>query len=216
MSYSMDSMDKRLLISIGGGYATGVEEVATKLKGSISKLFSDAVITIIDLDRMAERELSREYNNEDYNFDQIFLGLDDKSHKGIDIVILCGCYALYDKRINKKSKLKIFLDCDNDKRLVNLISKREVASPEQLSGVITEYMDHLRPEMQKYIEPTRANADLIIPYENEAVGSSIILDGVIKVIEAIDGGASRPSATAVWNYESERMDVEKERYYDLS
>ncbi|SMN20312.1 similar to Saccharomyces cerevisiae YDR020C DAS2 Putative protein of unknown function [Maudiozyma saulgeensis] len=209
--------DKWLLISIGGGHATGVDKVAKKLEESITTMFTNAYVTIIDLDKIMEQKGSkRTYSDKDINFEDIFSGLNDISHKGIDIIILCGCYALHNKMINKRSKLRIFLDSDNDKRLVNLIKKANTQTPDELSAIITEYMDCLRPEMMKYIEPTRVYADMIIPYENESVGSEILLDGVVKAIQEIDGGSSRIKTVPVWNYETEQMDVQKERYYDLS
>ncbi|CAB4253140.1 similar to Saccharomyces cerevisiae YDR020C DAS2 Putative protein of unknown function [Maudiozyma barnettii] len=209
--------DKWLLISIGGGHATGVDKVAKKLEESITKVFTNAYVTIIDLDKIMEQSDSkRTYSDKDINFEEIFSGLNGISHKGIDVIILCGCYALYNKMINKRSKLKIFLDSDNDKRLINIIKRSKTGTPDELSVIIAEYMDHLRPEMMKYIEPTRVYADMIIPYENEAVGSDILLDGVVKAIQEIDGGDNRSKTVPVWNYETEQMDVQKERYYDLS
>ena len=210
--------NKRLLISIGGGHVTGVDKVAKKLQKSILNMFNNAYVTIIDLDKQIEKLGSnRTYSDKDLDFDVIFTNLQKiKTLNGIDVIILCGCYALYDSKLNNFSKLKIFLDSDNDKRLINLIEKNHITTPQQLSLVIAEYMDNLRPEMTKYIEPTRSVADMIIPYENESVGSEILLDGVVKAIQEIDDRHNKLHAVPVWNYESEEMDVQKERYYDLS
>lgn len=218
MSEKKSLGNKRLLISIGGGHATGVDKVAKKLQKSILNMFNNAYVTIIDLDRKIEKLGSeRTYSNNDLDFDTIFTNIQNmKTHDGIDVIILCGCYALYDSKMNNLSKLKIFLDSDNDKRLINLIEKNHIATPQQLSLVITEYMDNLRPEMTKHIEPTRSVADMIIPYENESVGSEILLDGVVKAIQEIDDGHNKIHTVPIWNYESEEMDVQKERYYDLS
>lgn len=210
--------NKQLLISIGGGHVTGVDKVAKKLQKSILNMFNNAYVTTIDLDKKIEKLGSnRTYSDKDLDFETIFTNIEKtQTHNGIDVVILCGCYALYDSKLNNFSKLKIFLDSDNDKRLINLIEKNHITTPQQLSQVIAEYMDNLRPEMIKYIEPTRSVADMIIPYENESVGSEILLDGVVKAIQEIDDGHNKFHAVPVWNYESEEMDVQKERYYDLS
>lgn len=208
--------NKSLIISLAGGHATGVVKVAKKLQESIAKFFGNTTVTIIDLDAIAKSTAERTYSALDIDFDELCFDLKNITHDGIDIIIICGCYALYDKRINNLSKLKVFLDSDADKRLVNLILGERADTPELLSALIAQYMDRLRPEMTKYIEPTITNADLIIPYENEEVGFQIILDGVIKVIEQIDGDRRQHTSTPVWDYENERMDVQKERYYDLS
>ena len=57
-------------------------------------------------------------------------------------------------------------------------------------------MDHLRIEMQKYIAPTRANADLIIPCSNDRTGSAIITDGIVKIMEDIRGSGTISNAAS--------------------
>lgn len=176
----------------------------------------------------------KSYNNNDYDFDNI-LNLVYEKHAvtsqndmiqhdyedPIDLIIVCGCYALYDKRINEISQLKVFLDSDADKRLISLIKKKNVGSNEQLAQLITEYMDHLRSEMQQYIEPTRTFADLIIPSTNENLGRAVLVDGIVKAIEdtksQIEGNnTNNKIRPRLWDFEAETMDLEKDRYYDLS
>ncbi|EGA59324.1 YDR020C-like protein [Saccharomyces cerevisiae FostersB] len=196
-------------------------------------LYNSINIRVINLDNMIEGNI-KSYNNNDYDFDNI-LNLVYEKHAvtsqndmiqhdyedPIDLIIVCGCYALYDERINEISQLKVFLDSDADKRLISLIKKKNVGSNEQLAQLITEYMDHLRPEMQQYIEPTRTFADLIIPSTNENLGRAVLVDGIVKAIEdtksQIEGNnTNNKIRPRLWDFEAETMDLEKDRYYDLS
>ncbi|AJU59972.1 Das2p [Saccharomyces cerevisiae YJM244] len=225
--------EKRIVISIGGGHATGVGAIALDLQNTFKSLYNSINIRIINLDNMIEGNI-KSYNNNDYDFDNI-LNLVYEKHAvtsqndmiqhdyedPIDLIIVCGCYALYDKRINEISQLKVFLDSDADKRLISLIKKKNVGSNEQLAQLITEYMDHLRPEMQQYIEPTRTFADLIIPSTNENLGRAVLVDGIVKAIEdtksQIEGNnTNNKIRPRLWDFEAETMDLEKDRYYDLS
>ncbi|CAI4037910.1 hypothetical protein SMKI_04G2460 [Saccharomyces mikatae IFO 1815] len=225
--------EKRIVISIGGGHATGVEAIALYLQNTFKSIYNFINIRVISLDNMTEDGI-KNYNNNDYDFDSI-LDLIYEKHAvtsqndmiqhdyedPIDLIIVCGCYALYDKRINDISQLKVYLDSDADKRLISLIKKKNVKSNEQLAQLITEYMDYLRPEMQQYIEPTRAFADLIIPSTNENLGRAMLVDGIVKTIEEtknqIDGNNSNNKIRPrLWDFEAEIMDLEKDRYYDLS
>lgn len=225
--------EKRIVISIGGGHATGVGAIALDLQNIFKSLYNSINIRVINLDNMIEGNI-KSYNNNDYDFDNI-LNLVYEKHAvtsqndmiqhdyedPIDLIIVCGCYALYDKRINEISQLNVFLDSDADKRLISLIKKKNVGSNEQLAQLITEYMDHLRPEMQQYIEPTRTFADLIIPSTNENLGRAVLVDGIVKAIEdtksQIEGNnTNNKIRPRLWDFEAETMDLEKDRYYDLS
>lgn len=227
---------QRVIVSIGGGHATGVLEVALQIRKSLAKLFPTTNIKVIDLDEESNVK-PRCYSNKDYDFKQVYQTLtgseniakavtiknatDANSYDPIELVLLCGCYALYDNKINDIAQLKIFLDSDGDKRLINLINLRKISTGQELSELLTEYMDHLRVEMQKYITPTRANADLIIPCTNDSTGCAIITDGIVKVVEDIKGNGNVSNAASklfplLVDFEAERMDLEKERYYDLA
>lgn len=224
-----------VIVSIGGGHATGVVEAGLQIKESLAKFFPHTNIRVIDLDK--ERHLSPKcYSNKDYDFKELYRNLtesehfsktvpikypsDANSYDPIELVLVCGCYALYDDKINSLAQLKVFLDSDGDRRLINLINAKKISTGEELSALLTEYMDHLRVEMQKYIAPTRANADLIIPCTNDNTGCAIITDGIVKVVEDIKGRGNLsnavPKLPLLLDFESERMNVEKERYYDLA
>ncbi|QLG71841.1 hypothetical protein HG535_0C01900 [Zygotorulaspora mrakii] len=223
---------RRVIVAIGGGHATGVMEAGLQIKKSLNKLFPSTTVTIIDLDSKATTPI-RTYTNKDYDFDQVYEGLvnteclgdtapsDDSSHDSLELVLLCGCYALFDPKINSLTHLKVFLDSDGDTRLINLIKLNKISDGDQLAVLIAEYMEHLRVEMQKYIAPTRANADLIIPCSNDLTGYAIITDGIVKIMEDIRGNGDSSNAASklfplLVDFEAERMDVQKERYYDLS
>lgn len=225
-----------VIISIGGGHATGVMEAGLQIKESLAKIFPHTEIKVIDLDSRID-EKHRLYTNQDYDLDAVYRQLTENRHSTkavaiksaddanssdpIELVLLCGCYALYDDRINDLAQLKVFLDSDGDKRLINLIKLKKITTGEELSELLAEYMDHLRVEMHKFIGPTRANANLIIPSSNDNTGCAIITDGIVRVVQDIKGNGNHSSSflsrsPLLLDFEAERMNVEKERYYDLA
>ncbi|EDO19262.1 hypothetical protein Kpol_1036p4 [Vanderwaltozyma polyspora DSM 70294] len=219
----------KIIVSIGGGHATGSVELANVIRQSLVKKYKQSDIRIIDLDSKVDK-LNRKYSNADFDFESLYVELttNDKDNVGkneqgddpCEIIFVCGCYSLYDEKIRSISKLKVYLDSDADKRLINLIQFNKIETPTELSGLLSEYMDNLRDEMIKHIEPTRVYADLIIPYTNETIGSAIMLDGISKVIEELKGNDKvinlEHNKIPLLNFEAERIDVQKSRYYDLS
>ncbi|CCC67600.1 hypothetical protein NCAS_0A10420 [Naumovozyma castellii] len=229
-------LNNRIVVSIGGGHGAGVTNVSSLLKQSLIKLFPSLIkIKIVNMDELVIDTTCRKYSEQDYNFAEIYeklvepISLEDNSNT-IEIVILCGSYALFNDKINEISKLKIFLDTDGDDRLINLIHLKNAADDkESLALLLQEYLENMRPEMEKNISPTKKLADLIIPHmkgsnantDNDNIGLEIIVDGVVKIIEHINdknGNSSmkRISSSPLWDFQTELLNVEKDRYYDLS
>ncbi|KAL3229027.1 hypothetical protein RNJ44_02114 [Nakaseomyces bracarensis] len=221
-----------MLLLIAGGHYTGVQSVSERLRDSFAVLFPKSNIKIINLDHNKEylcpaSRVQKKYNNEDYDFEAVYQEIThgkqaDNSSSTIDITIVCGCYALYDSQINKLASLKVFIDSDGDVRLIRTIRKENVNSPEQLASTLNEYLENLRPEMEEYIVPTRNKADLIIPCSNEESGTAIIVDGIMKLVDQGNNGPeSKESIKAkarqqLYNFQGETMDLQRDRYYDLS
>lgn len=227
---------RSLLISIGGGHATGLYELSEQIKTRLEEAFHDIKVEIIDLDlqrlNLKGNTATRYYSYKDYNFDLLYdhlVGIktnngDNKDGRNV-VTILCGSYSLYDKRINCLADLKVYLDSDADKRLINLIRQRDVDGLDGLSHLIAEYMDHLRVEMDRYIQPTRMFADLVIPTKSESLGCEIVCSGIFKLVDrtksetllkSSTGQPNIPVSQPLWDFQTEQLDVEKGRYYDLS
>lgn len=225
---------KRIIVSIGGGYASGIHELPLQLQNSFAYMHPNAKVTLIDLEMLFLAHNDKlTYTNKDYDFDMAYDLLTRHDAKTIDttnsaddkiaikeqveLVLLYGYYALFDERINNLAQLKIYLDCDADERLVSIIRRRDPSSSMELTSIITEYMEKLRPEMQRYIEPTKTFADMIIPSANQTAGSKIIVDGILRIIDELQVNSSNSKVKApVWDYQLEDLEIERERYYDLS
>lgn len=215
------------VIAIGGGHATKTRLICENLRESLQEIFTSVKIQIIDLDELILNTESKTYTDADYDFGRIYDELqiyktgDSPCVYTREIILLCGCYALYDDRINELSDVKIFIESDPDVRLINLIREKGIETPDSLSKLINEYVNYLRVEMQKYIEPTRVKSDIVIPYSNNTIGTSIILDGIVSVIKEDKSSESdikthtHPTSLS-WDFETERIDTEKLRYYDAS
>ncbi|CDO92295.1 unnamed protein product [Kluyveromyces dobzhanskii CBS 2104] len=209
-------MSRRIVINIASGHHAGSYQASKEIKSKLEGVFKHE-IRIINLDEHAKSP--RQYSNKDYDFGNIIEQIQNVgSHDRLVIFLVCGCYALYNTELCDLSSLKVFVDSDGDKRLINLVQQQPGSDSSALVNCIAHYMDDLRPEMMKYIEPTKTNADIIIPSGNDALGAAIIVDGIVKVVEQYQGGG--PSDTKrlfpQLDFNLERMELEKERYYELS
>ncbi|SCU93793.1 LAME_0F05006g1_1 [Lachancea meyersii CBS 8951] len=208
----------RVIVSVGGGHITEIHRTVLQIQKALLEAFVDTAVVIADLDDTVTSK-ERNYSDSDYNFEQILARVKNaEALEQWEVVLVCGRYALFDSRINELAQLKVFLDSDGDRRLIDLIQRFQVQSSEQLADLIQEYLSGLRPEMQKYIEPTRAHADLIIPSNGDSVGAAIVVDSIVKIVEDSKGGA-QSGATRLYpqlDFQAESLDIEKEQYQDLS
>lgn len=58
---------------------------------------------------------------------------------------------------------KIFVDTDADVRLIRRILRDTRERGRSLESVVTQYITTVKPMHEKYVEPTRKLADIVIP-----------------------------------------------------
>ena len=80
-----------------------------------------------------------------------------------DVIIVEGIMALYDKTLRDQMDLKIFVDTSADERLLRVITRDMAERGKDLDTLIRKYRDVLKPMHQEFVEPTKQNADIIIP-----------------------------------------------------
>lgn len=80
-----------------------------------------------------------------------------------DVIILEGILALYDQRLRDLMGIKVFVDTDDDIRLIRRIQRDIDHRGYTLERIFKQYLEHVRPMYQQFIEPTKRFSDLIIP-----------------------------------------------------
>lgn len=80
-----------------------------------------------------------------------------------DVIILEGIFALYYPELVELSDLKIYVDTDSDTRLSRRLSRDIIDRGREVEGVLSQYMETVKPSHAAFIEPSKKNADVIIP-----------------------------------------------------
>ena len=78
--------------------------------------------------------------------------------------IIEGIMALHYKKLRDMMDLKIFVDTDDDVRLIRNIRRDVVERGRTVDMVLDRYEKVLKPMHEQFIEPTKKFADLIIPW----------------------------------------------------
>ena len=79
------------------------------------------------------------------------------------IVVVDGILVLWDQALRERFDLKIFVDTAADIRLIRRL-RRDVAERGRTpDSVIEQYLDTVRPAHERFVEPSKRHADVIIP-----------------------------------------------------
>lgn len=94
-----------------------------------------------------------------------------------DVVIIEGILVLNDPVLRDMMDVKVFVDADPDDRLIRVIARDCVERGRTPMMVINRYQDVVKPMHNRYIEPSKAYADIIVPQGgNNVVAVTLLTD----------------------------------------
>lgn len=79
------------------------------------------------------------------------------------VVVVEGILVLCDKELRDLLDVKVFVDADDDERLIRVIRRDCIERGRTPKMVIDRYEEMLKPMHELYIAPSKRYADLIIP-----------------------------------------------------
>lgn len=100
--------------------------------------------------------------------------------KPAEILIVEGIFILLKQELLDLLNLKIFVDTENDERLMRIIGRDTIERGRKLEEVLEHYNKNVKPMHQQFIEPTRYNADLIIPKGGKNKIGIDVLNSMLK------------------------------------
>lgn len=98
-----------------------------------------------------------------------------------EIIILEGILALWNKDINKKAGIKLFVETPDDIRFIRRLQRDLNERGRSIESVIKQWLTTVRPMHQEFVKPSRGNADVIIP-EDPQGGMREVARDMIKAL----------------------------------
>lgn len=102
--------------------------------------------------------------------------------KPAPVIVIEGLFALFDAELCKMMSLKIFVDTAADVRFIRRLQRDMAERGRSAESVINQYMETVRPMHKQFIEPTKRNADVILPHGANGPAVDIITTKVISLI----------------------------------
>lgn len=97
------------------------------------------------------------------------------------VIIVEGILIFAHPELRELMDLKVFADCDADVRILRRITRDVQERGRSLESVTAQYLATVKPMHDRYVEPYKACADVIIPTARDA---SVAIDMLVDHIRA--------------------------------
>ena len=97
-----------------------------------------------------------------------------------DVIIVEGILIFTDPKLRKLMDIKIFVDADDDDRLMRVMARDIVERGKTVEWVIERYSNTVKPMHLQFIEPSKRYADIIIPQGGH---NKVAIDVISATIE---------------------------------
>lgn len=95
------------------------------------------------------------------------------------IILIDGILIFSEKELREQMDIKLYVDTDDDVRLLRRIQRDIVERDRQLENVLHQYQKFVRPMYLEFVEPSKRYADIIIPHGGK---NEVALDMVNALI----------------------------------
>jgi uridine kinase len=103
-----------------------------------------------------------------------------------EVIVVEGILALYDDVVDEMLDLKLYVETDADVRILRRIRRDVVERGRDLEGVIDQYLKTVKPMHERFVRPTKKQADLIIPEGANDTAVDLLRKRVVSVVAAGD------------------------------
>ena len=97
------------------------------------------------------------------------------------VIVVEGILIFEDKALCDQMDIKIFVDTDADVRILRRIVRDVRDRGRSLESVVNQYLSTVKPMHEQFVEPSKRNADIIIP---EGGHNLVALDMVVERVKA--------------------------------
>jgi len=105
------------------------------------------------------------------------------------VIIVEGIMIFADEDLRKLLDIKIFIDADADIRICRRIKRDVTKRGRSLESVINQYQQTVKPMHEKYVEPSKKFADIVVPEGGKNKVALTMIEGHIqRHLDGLDKG----------------------------
>ena len=96
------------------------------------------------------------------------------------VIIVEGILIFETKELRDLMDIKIFVDADADVRICRRIKRDVNKRGRSVESVITQYQETVKPMHEKYVEPSKKYADIVVPEGGKNLVALAMIQGYIS------------------------------------
>ena len=96
------------------------------------------------------------------------------------VILVEGILIFENKELRDLMDIKIFVDADADIRICRRIKRDVNKRGRSLESVITQYQQTVKPMHEKYVEPSKKHADIVVPEGGKNLVALAMIQGYIS------------------------------------
>lgn len=96
------------------------------------------------------------------------------------VIIVEGILIFENKELRDLMDIRIFVDTDADVRLCRRIKRDVTKRGRTLESVLNQYLQTVKPMHEKYVEPSKKYADLVVPEGGKNLVALEMIEGRIR------------------------------------
>ncbi len=120
----------------------------------------DHVSLVADIEQLKE---GKSVTKKEYTFNNPNVVPDTLTFSPAPLVIIEGIFVLHYPALQKFIDLKIFIDTKSHLALKRRIIRDQVERGYDLEDVLYRFERHVMPSYERYVKPSKAEADIVIP-----------------------------------------------------
>ena len=147
-------------------------------------LETDLMAYHLDLLRKGESIECPVYDFSQHNRSDETITIEPKS-----VIIVEGILIFENEPLRNLMDIKIFVDTDADVRLCRRIKRDVNKRGRTLESVLTQYQETVKPMHEKYVEPSKKFADIVVPEGGKnLVALDMIMGRIARHLEETENG----------------------------
>lgn len=104
-----------------------------------------------------------------------------------DVILLEGLFVLENEEIRRRLDMKLYIDTDADIRFIRRLRRDVRERGRTIESVCNQYMETTRVMHEVFVEPSKRQADIIIPEgSHNDVAMDLIITKIRSVVEELE------------------------------
>lgn len=109
------------------------------------------------------------------------------------VVLVEGILALHDARVRDRFDLRVYVETDADVRVIRRVRRDVVERDREVEGVVDQYLSTVKPMHERFVAPTKREADVVIPEGANERAVRLLVDR-LRAARSGQAAAERPEA----------------------